>query len=76
MEVVRPGCMVRIRRAAIEERWTIVPPHQADPLKRRLSDLSPLGFALTGHRIGDEVTVQTQGGRDTVTILDIEDVDL
>lgn len=76
MEVVRPGCVVRIRRGEFEERWAIVPPHQADPLKRRLSELSPLGFAITGHRIGDEVTVHTHGGRDTVTIVDIEEADL
>jgi transcription elongation GreA/GreB family factor len=33
--------------------------------------MSPLGFALIGHAVGDRVTVRDRGGRRTVTIVDV-----
>jgi transcription elongation GreA/GreB family factor len=72
--VVRPGSWVRIRDGDTEEQWEIVDPPRADVLKRRLSELSPLAFALTGRRVGDEVSVRCPDrGLRRVTILEIAD---
>ena len=56
--VIESGSTVMIRAGQEQERWTVVAPHEADPLRRRVSDLSPLGFALLGHHIGETVTVR------------------
>ena len=44
---------------------------EADPLKGRISDESPLGRALLGHRTGDRVSVQAPGGTREFEITDV-----
>jgi transcription elongation factor GreA len=56
--VIESGATVTIRVGEEEECWTVVAPHEADPLKRRISEMSPLGFALLGHQAGETVTVR------------------
>ncbi len=57
-DTVESGAEVVIRVGQEEERWTIVPPYQSDPLRRRISEMSPLGFALLGRRPGESVVVR------------------
>jgi transcription elongation GreA/GreB family factor len=56
--VVESGSEVMIRVGEEQECWTVVAPHEADYLRRRISEMSPLGFALLGRRAGETVTVQ------------------
>jgi transcription elongation GreA/GreB family factor len=56
--VIESGSSVVIRVGQEHERWTIVAPYEADPLRRRISEMSPLGFALLGRRPGETVTVR------------------
>lgn len=56
--VIESGSEVVIRVGEEQERWTIVAPHEADPLRRRVSEMSPLGFALLGRQAGETVTVR------------------
>jgi transcription elongation GreA/GreB family factor len=56
--VIESGADVVIRVGQEQERWTIVGPHEADPLRHRISEMSPLGFALLGRRPGETVTVR------------------
>jgi len=56
--VVESGSEVVIRVGQDQERWTVVAPHEADALKRRVSEMSPLGFALLGREPGETVTVR------------------
>ncbi len=56
--VVESGFEVVIRHGQEEERWTVVAPHEADYLRRRVSEMSPLGFALLGRRAGETVVVR------------------
>ncbi len=44
------------------ETYQIVGPAEVDPGNGRISNESPLGKSLMGHRVGDTVTVQTPGG--------------
>jgi transcription elongation GreA/GreB family factor len=71
LAIVETGSRVRIQAEQVEEEWTIVAPHEADGLKRRLSELSPLGFALLGRCVGDQVRFWDAGERRAVTILEV-----
>jgi regulator of nucleoside diphosphate kinase len=42
--------------------FTLVYPHEADPVAGRISVLAPLGTALLGYRLGDEVEWLMPGG--------------
>jgi transcription elongation factor GreA len=54
------------------ESYTIVGSAEADPAAGRISNESPLGKAVMGHRIGDTVAFETPGGTAAVEILDID----
>ncbi len=45
-----------------EESYTIVGSTEADPLEGKISNESPIGKALIGHKRGDVIKVQTPGG--------------
>lgn len=51
-----------------EETYRIVGAAEADPRNGKISNESPIGAALLGHRKGDLVRVQTPGGEWTVKI--------
>ncbi|HIQ05470.1 MAG TPA: transcription elongation factor GreA, partial [Anaerolineae bacterium] len=63
-DVVELGSIVTVRERDFdeEETYTIVGSAEADPSNGRISNESPIGRALMGHRVGDEVTAQTPGG--------------
>jgi len=50
------------------ETYRIVGAAEADPRKGKISNESPMGAALLGHRKGDVVNVQTPSGQWEVTI--------
>ena len=54
-----------------EEVWTIVGPQEANPRLGKISNVSPVGAALLGKRIGDDVKVETPGGETVFTIKDV-----
>lgn len=56
-EVVGLGSVVSVCFSDIEERYTIVSELEADPLNNHISDESPVGKALMGHKVGDVVLV-------------------
>lgn len=51
--------------------FTILGPDEADPAKGSISFLSPVGQALLGKEVGDEVTIAIPRGRVTYEITDI-----
>lgn len=53
------------------EQYTIVGSTEANPIEGRISNESPVGRALLGKRIGDQVDVQTPGGLLKLLILDV-----
>ncbi len=55
-----------------EEVYQIVGPQQANPMKGRISDESPVGKALLGKKKGATVTVETPAGMLKYKIVDIE----
>lgn len=73
LNVVNIGHKVTIQEEDFpEETYHIVGPKEADPRKGMISHASPIGEALIGHSIGDEVSVKTPGGNVILKILKIE----
>jgi transcription elongation factor GreA len=54
------------------ETYQIVGSVEADPTRGRISNESPIGRALLGHGVGDEVAVSTPGGVLHFQIVSIE----
>ena len=61
--VVDLGSTVVLRNEYMEsETFTIVGSAEADPLKGMISNVSPLGKALMGSKVGEEIELKTPGG--------------
>ena len=75
-EVVNLGLMVRVLDEEEDEEfeYEIVGSSHSDSLQGRISNESPLGLALMGKRVGDEVTVEAPAGEFKYKILDIHKV--
>ena len=67
--VVTVGASVTVTDEDGDETYAIVGAAEADPLRGRISNESPLGRALLGHRAGDEVEWTSPSGISRVTIL-------
>lgn len=55
---VRVGSIVKVKTGNDEQTFYIVASPEADPLKNRLSEDSPVGKSLMGAKVGDQVTPQ------------------
>lgn len=55
-----------------EEHYTIVGSYEADPANGRISNESPVGKALLGRRVGDEVQVLAPSGILRLTVIGIK----
>jgi transcription elongation factor GreA len=70
---VQIGCRVTVLDAeSREERFFLVGSAEASPAAGRISNESPMGKALLGHRIGEAVEVTTPSGKLTYTVKAIE----
>ncbi|MBN1626894.1 MAG: transcription elongation factor GreA [Deltaproteobacteria bacterium] len=67
------GKTVLICNIATDEeiRYQLLGPYESEPEKGRISVHSPLGQALIGREVGDEVKVKTPGGVQEFEILEI-----
>jgi transcription elongation factor GreA len=69
--VVAVGAEVKVSSDEGEEIYSIVGAAEADPLVGRISNESPLGRALLGHKAGDEVEWTSPIGTSRVRILSV-----
>jgi transcription elongation factor GreA len=70
--VVAVGCLVKIRLSGRQEKqFSIVSNMESDPAQNKISDKSPLGLALMGKKINDEVEVDAPVGKITYKIVSI-----
>ena len=69
--VVGVGAQVKVSSDEGEETYSIVGAAEADPLAGRISNESPLGRALLGHKVGDEVEWTSPIGTSRVRILSV-----
>ncbi len=71
-DVVTLGSVLRLSTPDDREyNYSIVGAFEADPRAGRISNESPVGKALLGHKVGDLVIVSTPGGVKEYTILSI-----
>ena len=54
-----------------EDEYYVVGSTEADPANNKISDESPVGRALLGHKVGDVVTAETPAGEIKLKILKI-----
>ncbi len=62
---------VRVKGKKTDATYQLVGSTEADPLGGRISDESPIGKALIGHKVGEQIEVETPGGLVTLTIRQI-----
>jgi transcription elongation factor GreA len=71
-DVVRVGSVVHVTdEAGKPSRYTIVGSAEAKPAEMKLSNESPVGKALVGHKAGEEVVFTTPKGERRLTIQEI-----
>ena len=73
-EFVSIGCTVKVYFVDDDEdeEYDLVSSGEADAMNNKLSNESPLGAALIGHKVGDEISAKTPGGEMRMKILSIE----
>lgn len=64
--------VVRDMADGFEESYEIVGSQEANPMQGRISDDSPVGRALHGHKAGDIVSVNAPAGEIKLQILSVE----
>ncbi len=55
-----------------EEEFTIVGARESDPMNNKISNESPIGVALLGHKMGEIVSVEAPDGAYELKILEIK----
>src|SRR3954468_1655251 len=71
--VVRMGSIVHVKdEAGKSSKYTIVGSAEASPAERKLSNESPVGKALLGHKRGEEVAFSTPRGERKLKITKID----
>lgn len=68
---VQLGSTVKLRGDGKTKEFQVVGTVEADPLKGKISDESPIGQALIGKSVGDSVEIQTPAEKNTYKITDI-----
>jgi len=76
LEQISIGCKVTVYDMEFEEEceYQIVGSTEANSLKGKISNESPVGRALMGQKVGDVVNVETQAGVLQYKVLDIQRV--
>ena len=69
--VVEVGSTVKVHDEYGDEAFTIVGSAEAEPSKGRISLESPVGKALLGKHVGDDVSVVTPGGSTKMLIIEV-----
>ena len=74
LDKISIGCKVRILDVEFDEEleYKIVGSTEANSLKGKISNESPVGHALMGHMVGDLVDVETQVGTIQYKVLEIQ----
>lgn len=73
-DIIHVGSRIVVWDKTFDEKveYQIVGSKEANPLEDRISDESPVGQALLGHKIGDVVEVEAPGGAVSYEVLEIK----
>jgi len=70
-DTVHLGSTVELKSEKKTSVYTVVGPVEADPLEGKISDESPIGIALMGKAVGDNVSITTPKGDISYSIVAI-----
>jgi len=71
-DIIQVGTKVTIKEGNFEaETFTIVGAPEANPREGKISNESPIGKAILGHKTGETVKVETPGGTYNVKIMKV-----
>lgn len=72
-DTIRIGATVAMQDVDSKEKstYTLVGPDEANPSQGRISVQSPIGKALLGHKVGEQVVITLPRGGYTVKILNV-----
>lgn len=73
-DVVGLGSTVKLLSNGKEVTYSIVGSNEANPFEFKISDMSLIGKSLIGKRAGDEVSVTTNAGEVSMTVLEVSRV--
>lgn len=65
------GSQVIVKIGDKQETFTVVGEWEADPVEKKISHESPLGKALIGKAVGDEIEVEAPAGKMSYKIISI-----
>lgn len=68
---VHLGSVVKLKAGSKEKEFQVVGTVEADPLEGKISDESPIGRALLGKKVGDEVEIVTPAETATYVVSDV-----
>ena len=72
-DFVTVGSHITIQEEGLDpETFYVVGAKEADPRNGKISNESPIGSALMNHKVGDDVIVETPGGKIKFKILKVE----
>ena len=72
--VVGLGSFVKVEKDGKEAEYKIVGSNEANPFENKISDMSPIGRALVGAKVGDTVKVETPARVVTIKVLHVSKV--
>lgn len=72
-DTVNVGSQVKVLDVEFDEEieYSIVGSNEANPLLGKISDQSPVGSALIGSKVGDELTVEVPSGQLKLRVLEV-----
>ncbi len=73
-DVVRLGSRITVKNPVMggEETYQVVGSQEADPMNGRISEESPFGKALLGHKVGEKVLVEAPSGPIYYEVMKVE----
>lgn len=69
--VVSLGSTVKVSNGSAELSYDLVGSNEANPMEGKISDQSPIGAALIGKKVGDEVCVEVIAGTVKLKVLEV-----
>lgn len=69
--IVAFGSSVKIKNGEVEMDYIIVSELEADPSQGKVSDVSPIGKALLGKKVGDTIEIEISDGKMAYEVLEI-----
>ena len=72
IDEVRIGSTVTVKKGDEVFNYTVVGSNETNPEEGKISNESPLGRAILGHKVGDKITVPTPSGEIQYSISKIE----